>query len=175
MADRVTQTSEGNNSPNTANINNGVMIFAPGDEQPAGKEVHTIAALIQYLSENSDTIDLNATDDYKKSFQEKLAQFPTVEQELAKEYVGLATMYDTAYRKGWDAQDVGEAARKKIALFLQRRSTELLQEHESNPSAVLPALCDELRSRLPDNEYDEGAIRYFVLSQFCECNVLPIK
>lgn len=173
MADRVTQTSEGDNSPNVSNINNGIMVFTPGDEQPAGKEIHTIVALIKYLSENSDTIDLNAAEDYKKSFQEKLAQFPDVEQELAREYVDLATMYDSAYRKGWDAEDIGEAARKKIALYLQRRSTDLL--NENNASAALPSLCSELRSRLPDNEYDEGAIRYFILSQFCECNVLPIK
>jgi len=174
MANRVSQTSSGDNSPNTSIVNS-TLIFNGGDEASAGREVHTMVALIKYLSDNSDSIDLNTADDYKKDFQNKLAQFPDVEQELAKEYVDLATVYDAAYRKGWDAEDIGEAARKKIALYLQRRSAELLQEKGSDASAVLPLLCSELRSQLPDNEYDESAIRYFILSQFCECNVLPIK
>ncbi len=173
MFDR-TQNSKGDNSPNISI--DSVYLNTPSDQQSTiGREITTMAQLVRYLSDNSDSLTYQPDTDYKKAFQEKLSAYPTIEQIMNDEFINLSTIYKQPYDQGWIAEDVGETMKTKIALFLRAKSIDLLDNQHLDPNAVISKMCEDLHAAFTTNDFDESAIRFFVLSQFLECNVLPVR
>lgn len=165
------QKSSGDHSPNIAI---GALYAQMAPQAPRGREVLTMVQIIKYLSNNSLDISYSPDDGYKKAFNEKLSEYPAIDQLINNEFIELSVLYENAYGLGWAAEDVGEIMKTKIALHLRARSVDLLLNAGDNPQLVIEKLCNELHPAFSDGDFDESAVRFFVLRQFLECNVLPV-
>lgn len=165
------QSTKGDNSPN---YNAEQMIFVQQSLQaPRGNEVVSMVAVIKHLSLNARDFSYESNEDYRKAFNDKLEEYPEINAMMSSEFIDLSVLYENPYQLGWLAEGVDEVAKKKIALHLRSRSIDLLEGR--NPQAAIAALCSELKFAFDDEDsFDESAVRYFILRQFMECNVLPL-
>lgn len=165
------QSTKGDNSPN---YNAEQMFFVQQlPQSPKGNEVISMVSVIKHLSLHAQDSSYESSEDYRKAFNEKLAEYPDINKMMSSEFIDLSVLYESPYQLGWLAEGVDEVAKKKIALYLRSKSVDLLQSR--NPQTAIAALCEELKLAFSDKDsFDESAVRYFILRQFMECNVLPV-
>jgi len=137
------------------------------------KEVETIMALIDYLSDdqNRQLIDRVENVDPEKKFYKRFAEHSDF---IEKQYQMLFTVYNTALLSAQETIDAVEAI--IISSYLQSESDQLLTQNNNDPKAALNDLVEYFYTKLSENafeSFDKQAIRYYLLDEMIKCNVFP--
>ena len=72
---------------------------------------------------------------------------------------------------------MGHIRIRKLQVYLWNWSDRVLREFKGDPKAALQALCDRVMAMMGagETDFDEGAVRYYLIDQLIACNVFPNK
>lgn len=96
---------------------------------------------------------------------------------LQQEYVKLFEIYGRALNEVEAHTDLGHVRVRKLQVYLWKWSDRVLREFEGDPVAALQALCDRIMAMMGTGQadFDQGAVRYYLINQLIACNVFPNK
>jgi hypothetical protein len=143
--------------------------------EKASKEVTTFLALINLLSDETHIAagkgfieDPDPTGKIYKRFADH-ASF------LTEQYVDLFTQYGNVLTTVKDNMDIGTVKFARMGLYLKNYTDTQLTLSDGNPRLALEKIVAHFASLLARQgiDYDESAIRFFLLAQTIACNVFP--
>ena len=141
------------------------------------KEIHTFMSLIGYISDESQPSAgngfLEAPDPNRKIYK----RFADYSGFLTKEYQDLYTEYGQVLTDVIQQSDIGHTRIRRLGLHLKITSDNVLTSCNGDAKKGLEALVEKYRDILSNNrvEYDESAIKFFLVDQLIRCNVFPNK
>jgi hypothetical protein len=145
----------------------------PPEKPP--KEVVTFLALIKLLSDETHIAagkgfieDPDPTGKIYKRFADH-ARF------LTDQYMDLFIQYGKVLQTVKDEMDIGTVRFDRMGLYLKNYSDDQLTQSGGDPRAALEKIVAHFASLLARQgvDYDESAIRFFLLAQTIACNVFP--
>jgi hypothetical protein len=143
-------------------------------EKPS-KEVATFLTLIKLLSDETHIAagrgfieDPDPTGKIYKRFADH-AKF------LTDQYMDLYTQYGNVLQTVKNNMDIGTVRFDRMGLYLKNYSDTQLTQSGGDPRAALEKIVTHFASLLARQgvDYDDGAIRFFLLDQTIACNVFP--
>ena len=140
-------------------------------------EVKTFLSLIEYLSdENHPSVGqgfIEAPDPERKIY----TRFEDHSEFLTNEYETLYIDYGIMYNDIMQQTDLGPVRIRRLGYYLKSFSDGILDECNNNAKLALSKVVEKLKNMLSENSvnYDECAIKFFVLQQLINCNVFPNK
>jgi hypothetical protein len=147
------------------------------DSAPIPKEIETFMKLIEVLSE--DAVEQSATafqedPDPDGKINERFADHASFLKSL---YVELFGEYGATYEASISGSDIGPVRMRRLGLHLKVESDNILTELNGDPRAAFEELVKRYAKRLSRAgvEFDESAIRFFLVEQLIRCNVFPNK
>ncbi|WP_333624277.1 SMEK domain-containing protein [Sphingobacterium siyangense] len=147
------------------------------DQEVVAKEVRTFISLIEYLSDESQPSAGNgfieAPDPQGKIYR----RFSEHSDFLTNEYQDLYIEYGQVLDDVIKQSDIGTVKVRRLGLYLRNTSDKLLTENNGDAILALSALIREYGQILSGNgiDFDESAIRFFLVDQLIRCNVFPNK
>ena len=89
----------------------------------------------------------------------------------------LFEIYGRALKEVEAHTDLGHVRIRKLQVYLWNWSDRVLKEFKGDPAAALQALCDRIMAMMGTGEadFDECAVRYYLINQLIACNVFPNK
>lgn len=147
------------------------------EDKTLAKEVKTFLSLIEYLSDESQpsagTGFIEAPDPDGKIN----TRFSDYADFLKNEYKNLYVEYGAVLADVMKLSDMGFTRIRRLGLHLKNYSDKVLTEHNGNAKQALEAIIKNYMSELSKNgsEYDESAVRFFLVDQLIKCNVFPNK
>ena len=149
-------------------------------EIPSGKvspttanEVETIIDLIAYLSGNKlETVPEEIEPDPDGKIYKRFKDYSRF---LTEEYNQLVTIYKSARDQAEQKFGLDTARHLTITNFLRTKSDYFLRQTENDPLKALEALVEYFSSELStgEKEYDEAAIRFYLVDELIKCNIFP--
>ena len=146
-------------------------------EPRQSNEVRTLMRLIEVLSASEEGVqagDNREDPDPEGKIRDRFADHAEF---LQQEYVKLFEIYGRALKEVEAHTDLGHVRVRKLQVHLWNWSDRVLREFKSDPKAALEALCDRIMGMVSIGEadFDEGAVRYYLINQLIACNVFPNK
>ncbi|MCO4782664.1 MAG: SMEK domain-containing protein [Candidatus Cloacimonetes bacterium] len=142
------------------------------------KEVHTINAIIDYLSNS--TIEPSSNENFlenpdpDKKINHRFKEYSAY---LKTSYLDLVETYGHTYKQILDESDIKPLQLKKVASYLKSHTDFVLDRFNGDPKEALNNLVNQCVSYLKglNFEYDRTAIEYFLIEEIIKCNVFPNK
>ena len=146
-------------------------------DQVLVKEIRTFISLIGYLSDESQPSAGNGFIDAPDPDGKINKRFADYSNFLTKEYQDLYIEYGQVLADVIRQSDIGHARVRRLELHLKSNSDNILTECKGNAKEALGKLVEKYKILLSDNsiEYDESAIKFFLVDQIIRCNVFPNK
>lgn len=146
-------------------------------DQVLVKEIRTFISLIGYLSDESQPSAGNGFIDAPDPDGKINKRFADYSNFLTKEYQDLYIEYGQVLADVIQQSDIGHARVRRLELHLKSNSDNILTECKGNAKEALGKLVEKYKILLSDNsiEYDESAIKFFLVDQIIRCNVFPNK
>ncbi|TAE18280.1 MAG: hypothetical protein EAZ95_04575 [Bacteroidetes bacterium] len=137
-------------------------------------EVETIKRLIDFLSNTELETDIKSDIDPESKIEKRFSDYSN---ELKAEYKDLYGTYGQALDESKKGSNLDALKSKKVAQYLKRLSDNILNENDGNPKKALDALTSFFQEKISEGfiNYDEGAIRFYLVDQLIRCNVFPMK
>lgn len=136
-------------------------------------EVITIINLIEYLSEDNNYIEgeINEKGDPDK----KRLRFQEHFDFLMKRYEKLYPIYAATLTEAKNSVGLEGVRIKKINVYLQNLSDNLLEKSSNDPQLALDELVEYFETQISssESEYDIQAIKFYLLDELINCNVFP--
>ncbi|PCJ17843.1 MAG: hypothetical protein COB02_12300 [Candidatus Cloacimonadota bacterium] len=142
------------------------------------KEVHTITAIIDYLSNYEADFDNDAnyleSPDPDRKINHRFKEYSNY---LTTRYLDLVEIYGYIYKQILNESDIRPIQLKKVASFLKSHTDFVLNRFNGNPKEALNSLVNQCVSDITNHnfEYDKTAIEYFLIEEIIKCNVFPNK
>lgn len=146
-------------------------------DQTLAKEIQTFMSLIGYLSDECQPSAgngfLEAPDPNGKIHK----RFADHSDFLTREYQNLYIEYGQVLTDVMQQSDIGHTRVRRLGLHLMTTSDSVLTSCNGDAKNALEALVEKYKSILSENkvEYDESAIKFFLVDQLIRCNVFPNK
>jgi hypothetical protein len=146
-------------------------------DQTLEKETQTFMSLIKLLSDDSQPsagIGFIKEPDPEYKIHKRFADYGDF---LTESYLALYTEYGQVLNDIMLLSDIGYTRIRRLALHLNKISDDILTECNGDAKKALEVIVEKYKKMLSENgiEYDEGAIRFFLIKQLIECNVFPNK
>lgn len=146
-------------------------------EPRQSNEVRTLMRLIEVLSASEEGVqagDNREDPDPEGKIRDRFADHAEF---LQQEYVKLFEIYGRALKEVEAHTDLGHVRVRKLQVYLWNWSDRVLREFKGDPEAALQALCDRIMGMMGtvEADFDEGAVRYYLINQLIACNVFPNK
>ena len=146
-------------------------------EPRQSNEVRTLMRLIEVLSASEEGVqagDNREDPDPEGKIRDRFADHAEF---LQQEYVKLFEIYGRALKEVEAHTDLGHVRVRKLQVYLWNWSDRVLREFKGDPEAALQALRDRIMGMMGTGEadFDEGAVRYYLINQLIACNVFPNK
>lgn len=140
-------------------------------------EVNTLVRLIEVLSAAEEGLSVgdNREDpDPEKKINDRFADHAEF---LQAQYVDLHLIYGKSLVEVNLHTDLGHIRLLKLQVYLMRWSDRVLNACGGDPVRGLDTLTDKVLQMMgqSDAEYDDGAVRYYLIKQLIACNVFPNK
>jgi hypothetical protein len=148
-----------------------------GVDQTIAKEIRTFISLIEIISDegqrSAGTGFIEAPDPEKKISR----RFADYADYLRKEYQDLYTEYGQVLIDVLAQPDIGHVRIRRLGLHLKSTSDSVLNECDGDATRALSKLVLKYNGLLSENgsDFDEGAIKFFLVDQLIKCNVFPNK
>ena len=146
-------------------------------EPRQSNEIRTLMRLIEVLSASEEGVragDNREDPDPEGKIRDRFAGHTDF---LQQEYLNLFEIYGRALTEVEVHTDLGHIRVRKLQVYLWNWSDRVLKEFRGDPAAALQALCDRIMGMMGTGEadFDEGAVRYYLINQLIACNVFPNK
>lgn len=146
-------------------------------EPRQSNEIRTLMRLIEVLSASEEGVqagDNREDPDPEGKIRDRFADHADF---LQQEYVKLFEIYGRVLKEVEAHTDLGHVRVRKLQVYLWNWSDRVLREFEGDPAAALQALCDRIMRMMGTGaaDFDEGAVRYYLINQLIACNVFPNK
>ena len=146
-------------------------------EPRQSNEVRTLMRVIEVLSASEEGLqagDNREDPDPEGKIRDRFANHAEF---LQQEYVKLFEIYGRALNEVEAHTDLGHVRVRKLQVYLWKWSDRVLREFKGDPEAALQALCDRIMGMMGTGEadFDQGAVRYYLINQLIACNVFPNK
>ena len=144
-------------------------------EDSDSKEVKTVLALVEMLSDDDHPQAgrgfLEEPDPENKLFK----RFSDHSEYLKKEYKENFSMYGNVFKDVMDSSDIGTVKIKKVGNYLRSQSDQVLTNNNGNPIVSINELKEIYMYKLAGLgvDYDEMAVKFFLIEQLIRCNVFP--
>lgn len=142
------------------------------------KEVKTFLSLIEYLSDESQPSagagHFIEEPDPSGKINDRFANHATF---LKTEFQNLYVEFGLVLQDVMKNADIGAAKVRRLGLHLKHDSDKVLNDKNGNAKDALEQLVSNYAQILVQNgvEYNDTAIRFFLVSQLIACNVFPNK
>ncbi len=136
-------------------------------------EVQTIIELIDYLSNGTSCAqDTSPAPDPEGKIEKRFNEYAAHLKDI---YADLFPIYSDTLSKAEQAAGIDSLKLSKIRPFLKAKSIEVLDSQNDNPKAALTELASFFSSKLSASgkNHDDGAIRFYLITQVIQCNVFP--
>ena len=148
-----------------------------GTPEKTAKEVTTFIRLIELLSDEEQPL---AGKGYKEEPdpEGKIGQrFSEHSAFLREQFTKLYIEYGAVLNDLVSMSNIGHSRIRRLGLYLMSYSDKILQEKSGNAKEALNFLVDQYCGILSKNaiDYDEGAVRFFLIDQLIKCRVFPNK
>jgi len=146
-------------------------------DQVLVKEIRTFISLIGYLSDESQPSAGNGFIEAPDPDGKINKRFANYSNFLTKEYQDLYIEYGQVLTDVMKQSDIGHARVRRLELHLKSNSDNTLNHYNGNAKEALGMLVETYKTLLSGNgiEYDESAIKFFLVDQIIRCNVFPNK
>jgi hypothetical protein len=141
------------------------------------KEITTFISLITYLSDEEQPSAGNGFLEAPDPDGKINRRFADHSAFLITQYQDLVTEYGQVLKDVIDHSDIGHTRIRRLGLYLKQTSDSVLTECDGDVVLALSALVKQYSVPLSQSgaEYDESAIRFFLVDQLIKCNVFPNK
>jgi len=144
-------------------------------EGTVANEIETIMDLIEYLSDESNSVKLRkitSEPDPEKKIYKRFANHASF---LKGEIQSYIPMYAHKRQEAENSIGLDSIRTGLIRTYLRYKSDAFLRASKNNPTEALDKLTDFFVENLSKNKkkYDNGAIRYYLIYQIIQCNVFP--
>lgn len=148
-----------------------------GNDITYGKEIATFASLIGFLSDENHQDAGNGFIDQPDPHGKIYKRFANHATFLLTEYQDLFSEYGAVLEDVIKQASIGHVRVRRLEHYLKRESDETLTKANDDPKLALKMLTEDFKQVLSRNkiEYDENAIRFFLVDQLIRCNVFPNK
>jgi SMEK domain len=141
------------------------------------KEIETFMRLIELLSAEvteATAVAFQDDPDPDGKINERFADHAAFLKSL---YVDLYSEYGATYEASIASSDIGPVRMRRLGLHLKVESDTLLNELKGDPRAAFATLVVRYSKRLAHSgvDFDESAIRFFLVDQLIRCNIFPNK
>lgn len=147
------------------------------ETQAVSKEIKTFIALIEYLSDENQPAAGNGFIEEPDPDRKINSRFSDHSEFLKTQYQDLYVEYGQVLNDVSQQSDIGFTRVRRLGLHLKKLSDTVLTEKHGNAIIALETLvesfCDILKRA--SLEYDESAVRFFLVDQLIRCNVFPNK
>lgn len=146
-------------------------------KEKLSKETETIIELIDYFSNFEHPEAGNGYIEEPDPSKKINDRFIDHSEYLKSSYVALYEIYGPHFEAVDEFTDIGVLQHKKKAEYLKNYSDKVLRKCGGNPSSALDFLTEEYSKVLGGKgiEYDESAIRFFLINELIQCNLFPNK
>lgn len=146
-------------------------------EPRVSNEIKTLVRLVEVLSAAEEGLffaEGREDPDPDKKINDRFAHHAEFLEHL---YVSLHEIYGRTLAEVNRHSDLSHVRVRKLQVFLMQWSDRILNECGGNPEAALDRLTEEVLAMMgsSDVEFDDGAIRYYLIDQLIACNVFPNK
>ncbi|MGL0821450.1 SMEK domain-containing protein [Vibrio vulnificus] len=150
-------------------------INLPEESVTVSNEVATIINLVTLISENEaksqfdSNTDIDPRKKITKRFKDKAILVDNQYFNLCQEY--LPVLVEVESNDTYDG-----VKNSKVSLYLKDKSTELLLKYDFDALQALNDLISHVEHlfQIQSVEYNETAIKFFILKHLTECNVFPM-
>jgi hypothetical protein len=141
------------------------------------KEIKTFMKLIENLSDEKQPSAGNGFLEEPDPDGKINKRFASYSDFLIKEYQDLYSEFGLVLKDVLQQSDMGYARIRRLGLHLKMTSDGILTECNGDPKMALKKLVENYSLMLSKNgiEYDESAIKFFLVDQLIKCNVFPNK
>lgn len=141
------------------------------------KEIRTFISLIEYLSDEGQTSAGNGFIEAPDPDGKINKRFADHSDFLTKEYQSLYIEYGQVLTDVVQQSNIGHARVRRLGLHLKSSSDKVLSDCGGDAKQALHVLVENYKTLLSQNgiEYDETAIKFFLVDQIIRCNVFPNK
>lgn len=141
------------------------------------KEINTLATLINYLSsqkQESSQAKFKEEPDPEGKIRNRFADHADFLEEEMREYI---PQYSNTLATVQNELKLGPAQFKFIRSYLRQKSDAFLTKYDNSPKIALNELVEYLSTKIGEIgiEYDEAAIRFYLIHEIIVCNVFPNK
>ncbi len=136
-------------------------------------EVKTIIDLIEFISSSQASLaDSNFEADPEKKIEKRFNEYADYLKTL---YTDLFIIYNNALLAAEQASELDAVKLTKIRPYLKAKSIEILKNSQNNPQDALQKLERFFIDKISTSgiQYDESAIRFYLISQVLKCNIFP--
>lgn len=146
-------------------------------DQTLAKEIQTFMSLIGYLSDESQPSAGNGFIEAPDPDGKINNRFADYSDYLTKEYQNLYTEYGQVLTDVMQQSDIGHTRIRRLGLHLKITSDNVLTRCNGDAKKGLEELVEKYKDMLSSKrvEYDESAIKFFLVDQLIRCNVFPNK
>jgi len=136
-------------------------------------EVITIIKMIEYLSDDKNYIETDIKEIVDPD--KKRLRFVEYFDFLMKRYEELYSVYAGTLNEAKNASDIDSVRVKKISIYLKDLSDNYLAKYSNNPKEALYELVNYFEDEISSSnvDYDESAIKFYLLDELINCNVFP--
>lgn len=179
MADKISQSTNGDLSPNIIGDNNKLFIGINGDINQA-REIKTMLSMVNLIPTVAKAklpIEDIKFDYGTKDLHEKFdIRFNDFSHLLKSRITELSLLYRNTYEETKNISDVGEFDYEELLDRLRQLSIKALEEENNNPVEALKKLVSWFEDQFKlqsDLDYSIGSIEYFLYMELMNCNVFP--
>ena len=146
-------------------------------EEKLPKETETIIELLNYFSNYEHPEAGNGYIEEPDPDKKINGRFTEHSEFLTNTYISLYEIYGPHLEEVGKLTDIGVLQLKKKAEYLKHYSDKVLIKCDCNPEIALNLLTEEYAKILGKKgiDYDESAIRFFLVNELIQCNVFPNK
>lgn len=151
------------------------IVNLPQDSLSASNEVETLINLVTIISEKVATsgFDEESEIDPAQKISKRFKESAII---IDNQYFNLCCEYAPILMEVEQSDDYDSVKNSKVALYLKDKSTEILVNNNFNAMSALKELIDYVENlfRTHGVDYNETAIKFFVLKHLTQCNVFPL-
>ena len=171
---KQTHSGVGNNIVAHRDINNITNVALDLKLTSESNEVKTIMTLINFLSD-SDNRTLIIIDNEVDPDNKINKRFIQYSEYIKNEYEMLFGIYASSLCIAKEAIGLDSVKVELISSYLRDESNKIIMANDGNPMVALSLMVDFFDQKLSQNnvQYDNRAIKFYLLDELIECNVFP--
>lgn len=148
-----------------------------GTPEKTAKEITTFIRLIELLSDEEQPLagqGYREEPDPEGKIGKRFSEHSVFLREV---FTKLYTEYGAILNDLISKSDIGHTRIRRLGLYLMNYSDKILQEKNGDAKEALNVLVCEYCNILTKNaiDYEEGAVRFFLVDQLIKCHVFPNK